>query len=130
MPVIRMSDPEHFAHRPRVRRARAARIGDRVKNTILKKTGVSVPCSDCQSDISQMNKMTPEEVREQLETFVDRIFLRASGKAHRWHQRLAVRFAPEYVKSTIRGWIVDAIEAAEKDAPDRHSDGVGRPRQP
>lgn len=121
MPVIRMSDPEHFAHRPRVRQARAARIGDRVKNTILKKTGVSVPCSDCESDISLLNKLTPAEAREQLETFVERIFSRASGKAHKWHQKLAVKFAPDYVKSTIRGWIMDAIEAAEKEAPDRHS---------
>ena len=119
--MIRMSDPAHFAYRPRVMQARAARIGDRVKNTILKKTGVSVPCSDCASDIYLLNKMTPAEARDRIEEFVDRIFNRANSKAHKWHQKLAIKFAPEYVKSTIRGWIVEAIEAAEKDAPDRHS---------
>lgn len=97
------------------------RIGDRLKNIILTKTGVSVPCSECQSDIAALNHMSPDVAKKKIEDFTEKIFQRASEKAHRWHQKLAVKFAPEFVKSTIRGWIMDAIEAAEKEAPDRHS---------
>jgi hypothetical protein len=105
-------------------------VGDRLTGIIKRETGVARPCVKCLDDVAWLNSMTPAEVRGLIEDFTDRIFSRASEKADKWYQKLAILVAPDYVKSTIRDWLIEAIEAAEKDAPDRHRDGVGRPRQP
>jgi hypothetical protein len=111
--ILRFDDPAHPTYRPRTKRG-SSRIGDSIKNKILSEMGVSVPCNDCASDINRLNLMQPSDVLDKLDWWTDRIFDRGKDKAHKWYQKLVVKYAPGIAKDTIRQWIIEACEDAQR----------------
>lgn len=83
--------------------------GDRLAAIIQRETGEQTTCSGCQNEIAVLNWMSREDVQASAGELAERIRSRAAVRARAWWQRWGCSLAPEYVRSTIQSWILEAI---------------------
>lgn len=96
--------------------------GDRLAAIIERETGEQTTCSGCQNEIAVLNWMPREEVLANANDLAERIRSRASARARAWWQRWGCSLAPDFVRSTIRSWILEAISDR-----DNLCDSLGNP---
>lgn len=110
--VIKFSDSAHPLFKEKTTKKLLplkSGIGDFLKE-IIKESGNSIPCGECQEDIESLNRMTAKEVEADIKPLCDRILGRAAKKASRLHQRLVAAYAPELIRPMVEGWIRKACD--------------------
>lgn len=113
---------ERFSPDYRAPMKRKTGYGDRLAAIIERETGEQTTCSGCQNEIAVLNWMQREEVLANANDLAERIRSRASARARAWWQRWGCSLAPDFVRSTIRSWILEAISDR-----DNFGDNSGNP---
>lgn len=83
-------------------------IGDKLHAIIARKTGNSVPCSECKAEIDRLNTMSVGDVLMDIIPLSDRIIARSAKNAQKWYQRAAAAYLPGMVANHLRDWILEA----------------------
>lgn len=91
-----------------------AKLGDAIKERLVKETGDTTVCGDCQAEIDRLNTMTRDDVLQEAPALADRITDRAKTQAASIFHRTAARVAPSLVSHEIQGWIEDTVIDATK----------------
>lgn len=91
-----------------------AKLGDAIKERLVKETGDTTVCGDCQAEVDRLNTMTQDEVLQEAPALADRITERAKTQAVSIIHRTAARVAPSLVSQEIQGWIEGAVVDASE----------------
>lgn len=90
------------------------KLGDAIKDRLVKETGDKTVCGDCHAEIDRLNTMTRDEVLQEAPALADRITGRAKTQAASIIHRTAARVAPSLVSQEIQGWIEGAVVDASE----------------
>lgn len=92
-----------------------ARLGDAIKDRLVKETGDTTVCDECEDEVDALNKMTPEEVLNEAPALAKRITNRAKTKAKKLRHRTAAKIAPGMVATKVEGWIEDTVKKSTQE---------------
>lgn len=86
-------------------------IGSALHDIILDRYGAD-SCRACDIEKQRLNKMTADQVEQQIEYIAEQIRQRATQRASTWLQRVAAKIAPHLARQKIIALIREAIRAA------------------
>lgn len=103
-------------------------IGVILHDIISEKSDGPVACGECKNEMFRLNYMPMEQVLKEKSELAKRITGRAAERAAKWYQRLAAKWAPEFVAGQIEGWIEEACEKSLTEYVRKHVEFT--PRSP
>lgn len=106
-----LDHPAPPGERPTVHRV--SKIGDNLKATFGKRyPGMSASCSSCRSLLLQLNAMTVQQAREEIDSIVDNLVERAPAMAPKLWQRIAARVDTMVDFGETRRRVTECVEEA------------------